>query len=307
METAVTPSVKGYALVLPPSMQIASDKWALSGVLALWAAMSSVVLGCVAMYGHSVPLVDEWDIVPALTGQEQNLPHWLWAQHEEHRSPFPKAVFLVLLRISGGDLRIGIIANTLMLAGLSLAMILTARRIRGGQTRLADTFFPLALLHLGHWENMVWGWQIVFVIPTVLVCVWLLIIVRCPWPLPPKIAVTAGLTTVLLPLSMAIGLIFTPFVALWLAAGTLLYQRSTSPRWVVPYPECVCDCFNRVRLSLLCRILLTTLGGNSSPLAGHHNGGEARRNEHGPRPRWWGLGSRPIRDLSSSSRREGPP
>src|SRR5438309_3316190 len=58
------------------------------------------------------------------------------------------------LKISGGDFRIGMVANTLMLAGLCLAMILTARRIRGGQTRLADAFFPLALLHLGHWENM---------------------------------------------------------------------------------------------------------------------------------------------------------
>jgi hypothetical protein len=212
--------------------------------------MLSVVLGCVAMYGRSVPWREDWYMVPALAGQEQDLLHWLRAQHVEHRLPFPKAVYLVLLKISGGDFRIGMIANTLMLAGLSLAMILTARRIRGlrlierwlkagvlesGQTRLADTFFPLALLHLGHWDNMVWGWGIAFVIPTVLVCVWLLIIVRCPWPLPPKIAVTAVLTTVLLPLSCAIGLIFTPFVALWLAAGTLLYERSTSPMWVVPF------------------------------------------------------------------------
>jgi len=215
--------------------KIATDKWALSGVLALWAVMLSIVLGCVAMYGYSVPWREDWSMVPALVGQEQNLPHWLWAQTVEHRVPFPKAVYLVLLKISGGDFRIGMIANTLMLAGLSLAMILTARRIRGEQTRLADTFFPLALLHLGHWDNMIWGWAIAFVIPAVLVCVWLLIIVRCPWPLPPKIAVTVGLITVLLPLSSAVGLIFTPFVALWLAAGAILYQRGTSPRWVVPF------------------------------------------------------------------------
>src|SRR6516165_3863760 len=215
--------------------KIATDKWALAGVLALWAVMLSIVLGCVAMYGYSVPWREDWSMVPALVGQEQNLPHWLWAQTVEHRVPFPKAVYLVLLKISGGDFRIGMIANTLMLAGLSLAMILTARRIRGEQTRLADTFFPLALLHLGHWDNMIWGWAIAFVIPAVLVCVWLLIIVRCPWPLPPKIAVTVGLITVLLPLSSAVGLIFTPFVALWLAAGAILYQRGTSPRWVVPF------------------------------------------------------------------------
>src|SRR6516164_170279 len=176
--------------------KIATDKWALAGVLALWAVMLSIVLGCVAMYGYSVPWREDWSMVPALVGQEQNLPHWLWAQTVEHRVPFPKAVFLVLLKISGGDFRIGMIANTLMLAGLSLAMILTARRIRGGQTRLADMFFPLALLHLGHWETMVWGWQIAFVIPTVLIGLSLLNLVRCPSPLPPQTDVPSGLQPV---------------------------------------------------------------------------------------------------------------
>src|SRR5260370_20693443 len=131
------------------------------------------------------------------------------------------------------------IANTLTVAALCLAMILSVRRRRGGQTRLADAFFPRVLLHLGHWENMVWGWQIQFVISTVLVCVWLLIIVHERWPLPPKIAVTAGLTVVLLPLSGANGLLFTPFVALWLAAGTLLHRRDMTARWIAPF-QIVC-------------------------------------------------------------------
>jgi hypothetical protein len=207
----------------------------LMAVLALWVAMVSVVLGCIAVYGRNVPLAEDWNMVPALTGQEPNLLEWLWAQNNEHRLPLQKAVYLVLLKASGGDFRIGMIANTLMLGGLSLAMILTARRLRGGRTRLADAFFPLALLHLGHWENMVWGWEIQFVISTVLVCVWLLIIVSALWPLPPKIAVTAGLTLVLLPLSGANGLLFTPFVALWFVACMLVHRRDVIPRWIVRF------------------------------------------------------------------------
>ena len=107
-----------------------------------------------------------------------------------------------------------------MLAGLCLAMILTARRLRGGQTRLADAFFPLVLLHPGHMENLIWGWEIQFVISTGLVILWLLIIIRQIWPLPPKIALGAGFLLVLLPLCGANGIVFTPFVAFWLAAGT---------------------------------------------------------------------------------------
>src|SRR5258707_2746530 len=212
----------------------ASDKWALTAVLVLWAGMVSVVVGCIAVYGRNVPLAEDWDMVPSLVGQEPNLLEWLWAQNNEHRLPLQKAVYLVLLKASGGDFRIGMIANTLMLGGLSLAMILTARRLRGGRTRLADAFFPLAFLHLGHWENMVWGWQIQFVISTALVCIWLLVIVRERLPLRPKIAVTVGLTVVLLPLSGANGLLLTPFVALWLAAGTL-HRRDKTARWIAPF------------------------------------------------------------------------
>ena len=58
------------------------------------------------------------------------------------------------------------IVNTLILSMLCLIMILMARRLRGGQTRLADAFFPLVLLHLGHLENIFFGWQIVYVIST---------------------------------------------------------------------------------------------------------------------------------------------
>jgi hypothetical protein len=65
---------------------------------------------------------------------------WLWEQNNEHRLPLQKAIYLTLLKASGGDFRIGMIANTLILGGLSLAMILTARH-RRGRTQLTDAFF----------------------------------------------------------------------------------------------------------------------------------------------------------------------
>jgi len=169
-----------------------SNKRALAGVLAVWAAMLSLVLGCIAIYGRNLPLSEDWEMVPAITGHQPNLLEWLWEGNNEHRLPFPKIIYLILLRASGGDFRIGMIANTVMLGGLSLAMILTARHLRG-RTRLADAFLPLALLHLGHSSNMLIGWQILFVISTVLVGAWLLIIVRECWPLSPNIAIIAGL------------------------------------------------------------------------------------------------------------------
>jgi hypothetical protein len=189
----------------------------------------------IAIHGHNVPWNEDWTMVPPLVGQEPHLFGWLWAQNNEHRVPLQKAIYLILLRASGGNFRIGMFANILLLAGLSLAMILTARRLRGGQTKLADGFFPLALLHLGHSQNMSWGWQISYVISTILVGLWLLIIAREPWPLPPRVIVAVGLVVVLLPLSGANGLIFTPFVASWLITGILAYGHAMTARWVAPF------------------------------------------------------------------------
>jgi hypothetical protein len=211
------------------------DNLVLVSVLTLWAGMTSVAVCCIAIYGRNVPLAEDWYMVSPLVGQETELLKWLWAQNNEHRLPLQKAVYLGLLKASGGDFRIVMLANIGMLAGLCLAMILTARSLRGGQTRLADAFFPLALLHLGHVRNMIWAWQIQIVFSTVLVCVWLLIIVKERWPLPTKPALLSGVTLVLLPLSGANGLLFTPFFALWLAIGIFLFRTEMREKWLTPF------------------------------------------------------------------------
>jgi hypothetical protein len=146
-----------------------SDDRVLIGVISLWAGMTIIVLGCIGISGRDVPLSEDWHMVPALVRQQPNLLEWLWAQNNEHRLPLQKAVYLILLKIGGGDFRIGALANALLLAGVCLAMVLTARRLRGGRSQLADAFFPLTLLHIGHLENLIWGWAIQFVISSILV------------------------------------------------------------------------------------------------------------------------------------------
>jgi hypothetical protein len=210
------------------------DRGALTGVLALWAAMVAMALGCIAIGGRNLPFVEEWFMVPPLTGHEPDLLKWLWAQNNEHRMPLQKAIYLILLKVSGGDVRIGMFANAVVLSGLALALIVTARDLRG-QTRVADAFFPLVLLHLGYKAFFLFGFLIQFVLYAALMMAWLLIIVREPWPLSPNSAVISGIVLVLLPLTGAGGALFTPFVALWVTAGALLYQRDTPPRWIFPF------------------------------------------------------------------------
>jgi hypothetical protein len=218
-----------------PLVRPKSDALALAGVLAVWVAMVSYALGWIARYAYNLPLHEDWLMVRPLVGREPNLLNWLWEQNVEHRVPLAKAIYLVLLKASGGDFRIGMVANLLMLAGLCLAMILTARHLRKGQTRLADAFFPLVLLNLGYWEIIGWGWNINYVLWAMLVYLWLIIIVCEPWPLPPKPAIAAGLASVLLPLSGAMGVLFTPFIAFWLIAGLLFYHRDMTAKWLIPF------------------------------------------------------------------------
>jgi hypothetical protein len=150
-----------------------SDSWALTGVLALWAGMLVLMLGWILLYGQNLPLLEEWSLVPPLTGHEPDLLKWLWQQLNEHRIPVQKAVYLILLKASGGDYRIRMIANAVTLGGLSLALIITARNLRG-QTHPADAFFPLVVLNLGYIKFLLLSFAIQFIIYTAILMIWLL-------------------------------------------------------------------------------------------------------------------------------------
>jgi hypothetical protein len=211
-----------------------SDRGARAFVWSVWLVMILVALACLAKYGRSVPFSEDWLLVPPLTGNEPNLMNWLWAQNNEHRIPFPRLILLGLLKATHGDFRAGMLFNIIVLGALSLAMIRVARHVRGGRTSFADAFFPIALLHLGNWENLFWSWQITQIIPMVLTCVILLTLTRSRTLATPGAAVLAGISLVLLPLSGANGLIFVPLIALWLGyCGVLQWRakRAKEERW----------------------------------------------------------------------------
>jgi hypothetical protein len=92
------------------------------------------------------------------------------------------------------------------------------RRLRGGRTHLVDAFFPLMLLHTGHSANLLMGWQVVFVFPTVLTCAIVLAFAGTgslfdSWA---KTLFT-GISLAIMPLCGANGLLFVPFLAGWTA------------------------------------------------------------------------------------------
>src|SRR5262245_19275277 len=112
-------------------------------LLAVWAVMTAAALGFVLGFGHNVPWVDEWEFVPVLTGHEPAGP-WLWAQHNEHRLPLPRAVYLGLFRLTG-DFRAGTVLQVVVLSVLALGLMRYLAAARG-RPAWADVFVPVGLL-----------------------------------------------------------------------------------------------------------------------------------------------------------------
>jgi len=134
-------------------------------LLGVWAAMTAAAVGFVLACGSNEPAADEWDFVPALTGHEPLGP-WLWRQHNEHRLPLPRVIYLALFAASH-DFRAGMLLQVALLSATSLGLMRLAARLRG-RPNWTDLFFPVSLLHAGHWENFLMGYQICFVLVTLL-------------------------------------------------------------------------------------------------------------------------------------------
>lgn len=201
-------------LSTPRSLQYLRDpRLAISGVtlLLLGMAMISVVL-----WGRNIGLAEDWGMVAAMTGNEPDLAAWTWSQNNEHRLPAQRLLYLGLLKLTG-DFRSGMIFSQLLLALLALTCAWVAGRLRG-EPRWTDIVFPLALLHLGHWENLVWGWQIQFVYSAVLSGLLLVLVASRESSLEPRAGLAAVLLLVLLAISGANGIVTSAALAPWLAA-----------------------------------------------------------------------------------------
>lgn len=199
-------------------------RWFVWGV---WAAMTAAALGLVTGLGSRIPWLDDWVMVPALTGNQPDLPAWLWSQHNEHRVVLPRLILLSLYKLTDGDFRSGMVVNVLALAALAFAMVRTAAQVRG-RAILADAFFPIALLHWGHYYNLLWSWQVGFCLPAAVVGVVLLIVARHGLRPTLGAGALAGVCLLMLPLFGAPGLAYVPAMACWLGLAAVLRWRSAA-------------------------------------------------------------------------------
>jgi hypothetical protein len=212
----------------PSPATIKGSARATAFVWSVWAILAVTLPVFPFLFSSPVPYIDDWTLVPILTGDEPADLAWLWGRHNEHRIPLPKLILVGLAQLAGCDVRAGMYFNCLLLSGLAAAMILAARRLRG-RTAVTDAFFPLALMHWGHSEVLYYGIAVNVSLSTALVGLILIGLVHHSGRTAMTTGLVVGVPLVLLPFAGAIGLAVVPPLALWLAYTGVARWRAAGP------------------------------------------------------------------------------
>lgn len=185
-------------------------------VALIWLVQSWLLASMVHERTVNIPFMDDWEMVPALTGNQPITLRWLWSQHNEHRIFLPRIVYMALLSASGTDFRAGAFFNVFALVVGAAALCFAARRLRGS-TLYSDAFFPLVVLQWGQVENLTWSFQVQSLLGTVPVLLVLGALFQ-RGSLSYRQSMAVGAVALALPLCGANGLALVPA----LAACTLL-------------------------------------------------------------------------------------
>ncbi|MEN8184122.1 MAG: hypothetical protein ABFS46_16470 [Myxococcota bacterium] len=200
-------------------------------VLGVWLLCSVAGLAFVASHQRDVPHRHDFDLIEVQTGAEALGFQFLWQPVAGHRKPLPKLFHLGLLRATGGDLRVASFLSAFTLAGLSLAMLGGARRLRG-YTRVSDAFFPLLLQSWGHHAAYLRGFHLHVIVSVALACVAWLAVMGRGWRLGAGRIALLGAVALTLPLLGAWGPFYalTPILILVGAAVVDLRENGPSER-----------------------------------------------------------------------------
>ena len=173
------------------------------------------------------PWADELHWIPVVAGAQPIDAGWLTQAETGHCNPVVRLVYLAIGWAAGFDFRAMALANVVLLAAAALAMMLATARTRGHASAL-DVLFPVVLLNWSHYVNLLWGYQLDYVLPIALDCAILLLLAVDR----PRLSIGRALAVSVCAASTALcggaGLFFLPAVAAWLVyAG---FQRLRADR-----------------------------------------------------------------------------
>lgn len=199
--------------------------WLVGGV---WAVMAASTFWMVGRCALTSPIADELRYVGVVTGAEPLTWKWLVQVENQHFAPLFKLAYLGVGRAAGFDFRAGAMVNVALLAAVSLAMIVAAARLRGRPSEL-DVIIPILWMHWGHYTNLIWGFQLFYVLPTALVGVALLVVASSRERISIGAAVMTTICLLVAALSGGPGIFYVPPLAAWLAYAGALRWRDGGP------------------------------------------------------------------------------
>ncbi len=206
----------------------------------VWIATTALAFVATAIYGRWLPWSDDFSIIPFVTGDTPVSLEWLWNQHNEHRIPLVKLLFVSVGRMSGGDYRWTLAANTLFLSATAAALIVAARRLRGSSS-WTDAMFPAVILHLGQ-GALVWAFHTQFLLTTTLGGIFVATTVAAPSGSVWRAAIMA-VGACLLPMTGSSGLVIAAAATCLLGAEALGWNAATDKstrlaRWIAAAGAC---------------------------------------------------------------------
>jgi len=217
--------------------EVASRSHATIFVWGFWAVLFPEAVYYLYRYGTGIPLDEEWYALDFLTGKLKPTLSVLWSQGSGivswsgHRTPLPTLLIYYDVKSFGVNFW-PILSLHLAICGVLAAGLIWAVGHVRGRLEYADAFFPLLLLHIGHYEIWLWSGTLPYVLTTFFAGCFLIIQVVTRWRPGPISALASGMCLLLLPLCYGGGAAFTPFLALSLGySGYRLNQsRERSER-----------------------------------------------------------------------------
>jgi hypothetical protein len=199
-----------------PRLAIARDRAALILCWSVWGALTVALFLYIRQYSRNVPYMDDFWMVPVMTGTEPVTLQWAWAQHNEHRTLISRLIMVGLTRYIANDFRMARYANVALLSIMAAAMLLLARKLRGS-ARATDVVLPLSILNVAQAESLMIGFAMNLVL-TSMIAVGLIVSTGLARRRGGSMmAMGFGVSLVLLPLCGGSGLVMLPPLALWLA------------------------------------------------------------------------------------------
>jgi hypothetical protein len=201
-------------------------------VAAVWAAMTASTLAYVYRHGFTSPWADEMRWVAVITGAEPLTAKWVFKIENQHFLPLVKLVYMGVGRATGFDFRAAAFLNVILLAAAAGAMILVVARTRNRASPL-DIVIPVVLLHWGHYMNLLWGFQLCYVLATALACLLLLLVSLDRPQLSVARAGVASVCTIAAALCGGPGIFYLLAMTAWLAYAGIRRWRDHRPAAVL--------------------------------------------------------------------------